>query len=144
MKLSQTYQHRKEYFKKWREKNKEKIYLERHSNRCICGKIIDNRATKCQRCSKLGLIKNFKGKTKNGRGYIFIYNKDDRYKGNHISEHRLVMEKHLGRHLKSEEVVHHIDRDITNNNIENLHLFNNNNEHAKYHQDMIKIILEFI
>jgi HNH endonuclease len=37
-----------------------------------------------------------------------------------IHEHRFVMERHLGRALSSEEVVHHIDGDKANNALENL------------------------
>ena len=35
-------------------------------------------------------------------------------------EHRLVIEKHLGRFLSPDEVVHHIDHDGHNNDINNL------------------------
>lgn len=47
--------------------------------------------------------------------------------------HRMVMEKQLGRELLSNEYVHHIDLDKTNNNIDNLFLFNSNQEHISYH-----------
>ena len=47
-------------------------------------------------------------------------------------EHRVVMEKYLGRKLHTSEVVHHIDGNKQNNNIENLTV-TNNPEHSKLH-----------
>lgn len=53
--------------------------------------------------------------------------------GKKIPEHRFVMEQHLGRPLKSTEVVHHIDHNRLNNAIENLQLIKSNSEHRKIH-----------
>jgi hypothetical protein len=64
-----------------------------------------------------------------GRGYKQVIvddyhpRKKDRKGGNYIFEHILVMEKKLGRFLENYEIVHHIDKNKQNNNIENLHLF---------------------
>ena len=49
-----------------------------------------------------------------------------------ISYPRLLMEKELGRKLLSDEDVHHIDNDYTNNNIENFQIIKHG-EHQKQH-----------
>lgn len=48
-------------------------------------------------------------------------------------EHRIVMEKHIGRKLKYEERIHHIDGNKKNNDISNLVLFSSPTEHGRYH-----------
>lgn len=47
--------------------------------------------------------------------------------------HRLIMEVHLGRKLSSNEIVHHIDENKLNNNIENLQLVSRS-EHMRIHK----------
>jgi len=58
----------------------------------------------------------------------------------YVRENRLVMEKKLGRFLKPKEVVHHINDNKLDNNIKNLKLFNNANEHTKFHNEQRRII----
>lgn len=68
-------------------------------------------------------------------GYVYrTISKDSPYycmadAHNGISEHRLVMAQHLGRPLKSWEVVHHINGNKIDNQIENLELLPNRTQH---------------
>jgi len=52
-------------------------------------------------------------------------------------DHRLIMEKYLGRKLEYEEVVHHINDDPMDNRIENL-ILTTRQEHMKLHVAMRK------
>ena len=76
---------------------------------------------------------NYKGGLKYDRsGHIYKICPNHPYgtkHGSYVAVHRLVMEEHLGRYLTPQEVVHHIDGNPANNNIENLELFSNNAEH---------------
>jgi hypothetical protein len=68
------------------------------------------------------------------KGYWHVWVEDHPYpkKGTHyVAEHRLVMEKKLGRHLLPFEVVHHIDGDKENNSEDNLIVFQTNAAHLK-------------
>ena len=61
---------------------------------------------------------------KDTNGYLYIYDPTNIYanKAGKAYQHILVMCEHLGRKLKPNECVHHIDRDKTNNKLENLQL----------------------
>lgn len=57
--------------------------------------------------------------------------------------YREIMEKYLGRELGPLEVVHHINGDHKDNRIENLQLFNNQQEHSCIHHGKdLKVWLE--
>ena len=54
------------------------------------------------------------------------------YSNGQIQEHRYIMSEHLGRPLKKDEWVHHIDENPLNNDIKNLRL-TTRQEHPKIH-----------
>lgn len=95
------------------------------------------------------------GKYLDRDGYILVYSPNHPYatKDNRVREHRLVMEKNIGRYLLPNEVVHHIDGNKQNNSIENLKLYSSNGKHLadnlkgkkpKWTKDGIRRIIEGI
>lgn len=80
----------------------------------------------------------WKGGKKQNEGYVLIKCHEHPYKNisNYVFEHRIVMEKHLGRYLTVEEVVHHINGIKNDNRIENLMLFPNDSAHHCFHQNI--------
>jgi len=67
------------------------------------------------------------------RGYRYYW-----LNGKSIPEHRLLMEKKLGRKLHVDEVVHHIDGDTLNNNIDNLELIQRDAHTSKHLKKIFK------
>ena len=65
------------------------------------------------------------GRRSNPQGYVFVLCKShpNADRDGYIFEHRLVMERHIGRMLTRKEVVHHINGQTDDNRIENLALF---------------------
>jgi hypothetical protein len=65
---------------------------------------------------------------------VYIKNGYKRYSNSNKLVHRHVAEQMLGRTLKPCEVVHHKDRDKTNNSRKNLHVFPNQAAHDRVHK----------
>mgnify|MGYP001584478774 CR=1 FL=1 len=74
------------------------------------------------------------GRLSDKSGYVLVYSPEHSSSNSnkYVREHRLVMEKHLGRFLNSGEVVHHINGIRNDNRIENLQLFQTNGEHLRH------------
>src|ERR1700693_2229513 len=71
---------------------------------------------------------------KDGKYYKLIHAPEHPFstsKG-YVREHRLVMEAKLGRYLQKDEIVHHIDGNTLNNDINNFEL-TNVSEHTTFH-----------
>ncbi len=78
------------------------------------------------------------GRFVDSRGYVHILRRDHPFstKPNYyILEHRLVMEKTIGRFLKKEEIVHHRNGIKHDNRPENLHLWNQS-DHVRHHNKL--------
>ena len=88
--------------------------------------------------SQIGKIIKSKG------GYKEVYvNRTHPYRPNQnwVREHIIIVENHIGRKLKENEVVHHIDGDKDNNNISNLDVCTVS-EHNNCHAKAEKIVFE--
>lgn len=73
------------------------------------------------------------GKMIDKNGYILIKCKEHPFANNsgYVREHRLVMEKYLGRYLNAGEIVHHMNHNRQDNRIDNLLLLDSPAEHMK-------------
>lgn len=103
-------------------------YCSKKCSHSVTDKVLEEngRATRIQEGQ---LPHNFKGyrmtlSRKSSKPYKLIYNPThpNATASGHVREHRLVMEKHLGRYLLKDEIVHHKDENTLNNTIENLEI----------------------
>lgn len=83
------------------------------------------------------------GRRISSAGYVEIRAEyHHRLRGNgYVYEHILVVEENIGRQLKQEEIVHHIDGNKTNNSFENLAVMSQA-EHASLHHSTGRTMTE--
>jgi len=75
----------------------------------------------------------FKGGGMSSQGYRIIY-----VAGRRVVEHRYVMEQKLGRALRPDEQIHHIDGNKLNNSVENLLLVSVHSHNSYHHSSHSK------
>lgn len=78
------------------------------------------------------------GKMTNNHGYVLVLTQNHPRKiaGGYVYEHILLAENILGRFLNKGEIVHHINGNKSDNNLENLVVLPNQNIHCKIHKEL--------
>lgn len=86
---------------------------------------------------------NNKGGQMQHKGYVLIWSPEhpNNLKG-YVPQHRLVMEKYLGRLLNTTELIHHINGNKSDNNLENLELISPSN-HSSLHGNQRAILIMY-
>jgi hypothetical protein len=81
-----------------------------------------------------------RGKSVNPKGYVLLFIPEHpQANAGYVFEHRFLIEKIIGRFLKTEEPVHHIDSDRANNILHNLIAFVSNAAHQTFHKAPLKV-----
>lgn len=111
-----------------------------HSTVCpVCGITFNKEANqkycsrKCQGIAKRGKPHpHTNGISKNRQGYVREY-----INGKYVLQHRLVVEQAIGRKLRDDEIVHHKDRNKSNNSLDNLEIMSSS-EHTRMHEEELQ------
>lgn len=121
---------------------------------CTTTSYLTGRKYSKEHCAAIRKANLKKGWRMQGNGYKAIHTPDHPSVKNprcpYVMEHILVMEKHLGRYLKSSEMIHHINGDKLDNRIENLYLCSGKNRtearqmHNACHTSAEELIFELV
>lgn len=79
-----------------------------------------------------------------GNGYLAVYLPSHHRASTNglVYEHIVIAENKLGRKLKDGEVVHHEDENKHNNNEDNLSVFKSTEDHNRFHETNIRILID--
>ena len=142
--------------KSWRDRNRERHrrytrqYELAHKTPCPqCGALKKRGAKLCCRCA-LALrgeqSRSWRGGVVMNHGYRMVYTPDHpaRTKAGYVAEHRLVMEKVLGRYLFPDETVHHRNGCKTENQPSNLELWSSKHPSGQRVADLLAWAQEIV
>lgn len=83
-------------------------------------------------------MKDWKTVNKGNYLYALVPDHPNSTKNGYVLEHRIVMERYLGRYLTPNEVVHHINHNTHDNRLENLRLMSKE-DHGHFHKRPLRL-----
>lgn len=107
-------------------------------NVCECGSLKTRYSVKCKNCARSKSTYDNPSWREDKDGYIVASIVDDFGVTRHTSQHRLVMERHVGRRLFSQESVHHKNGIRDDNRLENLELWSCSHPSGQRIEDKIE------